>query len=400
MCRGGLEEAGGVAYLNERHATVLLRHLKARDADDFALRLADAFKCTEIAARHGLAGESAPMPAAAPGVALPVFVQTLQPVQDGIVPVRLAVVGSATVLTVDARELHGFLGVGKDFSTWIKDRIGQYGFCEGVDYTVGSGLSAPISGSPKARVQETKEYAISLDMAKELAMVERTERGKQARQYFIECERKLHAQPAPAPHPALPNFTDPAAAAIAWADQFRARQAAITKVAALEAENTAQAAKIEEDAPKIAVYERLCATEGSVSLTEAAVAAAAQPVQQPIEFPVATPPALPSSIAVISGEIGGAAVMTVNARELHGFLGVGKDFSNWVKDRIHQCCFEEGRDYVTTLSASFGAKGQGRPAKDYAISLDMAKELAMFRESAYSIRTPRFPAPPFWGAAA
>jgi len=96
--------------------------------------------------------------------------------------------GTGTVQTVNARDLHGFLGVGKDFSTWIKDRIEQYGFVETLDFVL-----FPDSGENSGRGRPAKEYAITLDMAKELAMVERNQKGKQARQYFIDCERRAKA---------------------------------------------------------------------------------------------------------------------------------------------------------------------------------------------------------------
>ncbi len=92
---------------------------------------------------------------------------------------------------VNARYLHAFLEVGKDFSTWIKDRIKLAGFVKDEDYTEAEGLSSPISASSKARVQKTKEYLITLDLAKELAMLERSDQGKRARRYFIECEKRL-----------------------------------------------------------------------------------------------------------------------------------------------------------------------------------------------------------------
>ncbi|MCK8784262.1 antA/AntB antirepressor family protein [Roseomonas sp. NAR14] len=94
---------------------------------------------------------------------------------------------------MNARELHGFLGVGKRFTTWIQDRIAQYGFVAGVDFTTAAGVSLPEPGSAKARAQTTSEYHLTLDMAKELAMVERNDAGKRARQYFIECERRAKA---------------------------------------------------------------------------------------------------------------------------------------------------------------------------------------------------------------
>ncbi len=89
------------------------------------------------------------------------------------------------IRAVDARELHTFLEVGRDFSTWIKDRIDQGMFVEGKDYV----LTLTKTGERLNVVQ--KDYAISISMAKELSMLERNEQGKLARQYFIECEERL-----------------------------------------------------------------------------------------------------------------------------------------------------------------------------------------------------------------
>lgn len=57
------------------------------------------------------------------------------------------------VNTVSARELHAFLKVGRDFSTWIQDRIAEYGFVAEVDYTDAETLRSPNSGSSKSRPQ-------------------------------------------------------------------------------------------------------------------------------------------------------------------------------------------------------------------------------------------------------
>ena len=95
-------------------------------------------------------------------------------------------IGDGAIQTVNARELHAFLEVGKDFSNWMRDRIQQYGFVENQDF-----VCSPILASKKQDARgghNRKEYHLSLDMAKELAMVERNDKGKQARQYFIECE--------------------------------------------------------------------------------------------------------------------------------------------------------------------------------------------------------------------
>lgn len=93
--------------------------------------------------------------------------------------------------TVNARELHQFLDVGKDFSTWIKNRIEKYDFVENQDYVIVENLSSPDLRNAKARPQTLKDYYISIDMAKELAMVENNDKGKLARKYFIECEKRL-----------------------------------------------------------------------------------------------------------------------------------------------------------------------------------------------------------------
>ena len=98
------------------------------------------------------------------------------------------------IRAVDARELYTFLEVGRDFPTWIKDRIEQGLFAEGKDYVVFPGIGEnPQGGRP------TKEYGLSISMAKELSMLERNKQGKLARQYFIECEKRLAAI-APAQH--------------------------------------------------------------------------------------------------------------------------------------------------------------------------------------------------------
>ena len=100
-------------------------------------------------------------------------------------------IGDGAIQTVNARELHAFLGVGKDFSTWMNDRIQQYGFVENQDF-----ICFPISGSKERSGRggsNRKDYHLTLDMAKELAMVERNDKGREARQYFIECERRAKA---------------------------------------------------------------------------------------------------------------------------------------------------------------------------------------------------------------
>ncbi|MRM97296.1 antA/AntB antirepressor family protein [Riemerella anatipestifer] len=100
---------------------------------------------------------------------------------------------------VSARELHSFLESKQDFSNWIKNRIEKYGLIEGQDYQKlyfdynGNLLNINLNKNidiDNQRVMKI-EYILSIDTAKELAMVEGNEKGKQARQYFIECEKRL-----------------------------------------------------------------------------------------------------------------------------------------------------------------------------------------------------------------
>ncbi|WP_375623749.1 MULTISPECIES: antA/AntB antirepressor family protein [unclassified Bartonella] len=97
-------------------------------------------------------------------------------------------VGQETVQTVNARELYMFLEVNSKFADWIVRRIKEYGFLENQDY------GFTFLKNEKRKNVISKEYHITLDMAKELSMVERNEKGRQARRYFIDCEKKLRNQ--------------------------------------------------------------------------------------------------------------------------------------------------------------------------------------------------------------
>ena len=85
---------------------------------------------------------------------------------------------------VNARELHQFLESKYQFANWIQERITKYGFVENHDYEV---FKENLKNSKGGRPQT--EYALSVDMAKELSMVENNEKGRLARKYFIECEK-------------------------------------------------------------------------------------------------------------------------------------------------------------------------------------------------------------------
>ncbi|WP_406603965.1 antA/AntB antirepressor family protein [Bartonella gliris] len=102
-----------------------------------------------------------------------------------LIEIREQVIDQETVQTVNARDLHAFLEVKRDFSNWIKDRIIKYNLEEGIDYI----LTLAKTGERQNVV--LKEYYLTLNVAKELSMLENNKKGREARQYFIKCERLL-----------------------------------------------------------------------------------------------------------------------------------------------------------------------------------------------------------------
>lgn len=97
----------------------------------------------------------------------------------------IPIINNNGIKAVDGRVLHAFLGVGKLFAAWIDGRIKKYGFVDGLDYKkCFPNLESGFNGA-----QNKAEYIISIDMAKELAMVENNPKGREARKYFIECEK-------------------------------------------------------------------------------------------------------------------------------------------------------------------------------------------------------------------
>lgn len=89
---------------------------------------------------------------------------------------------------MSARALHEFLEVETPYHKWMPRMI-EYGFVENADYAV-TDIFVPNSSGGK---QTQTEHIIKLDMAKEIAMIQRTDKGKQARQYFIQVEKEWNS---------------------------------------------------------------------------------------------------------------------------------------------------------------------------------------------------------------
>ena len=94
------------------------------------------------------------------------------------------------VRAVSARELHEFLGSKEQFTDWCK-RIFEYGFEENVDYIV---FHISMKNPNSLGGRPSKDYFLTIDTAKEISMLQRTEKGREARKYFIECEKNLKEQ--------------------------------------------------------------------------------------------------------------------------------------------------------------------------------------------------------------
>ena len=132
---------------------------------------------------------------------------------SNLIPVFNGLIQDHPVQLCNARELHAFLEIQTRYNDWIKNRINEYGFIQDEDYLV---ITERTNGRPR------KEYHITLDMGKELGMVERNERGRQIRQYFIRCERTLKSlqQPQqlalPEPQKFTFEFTEYELQQLAW----------------------------------------------------------------------------------------------------------------------------------------------------------------------------------------
>lgn len=90
---------------------------------------------------------------------------------------------------VNGRELYEALGIQTRYDTWF-NRMKEYGFAKNIDYVE---INEKVDAQKRARTYEQVNHAIKLDMAKEIAMIQRNERGKEVRQYFIQVEKDFNS---------------------------------------------------------------------------------------------------------------------------------------------------------------------------------------------------------------
>jgi anti-repressor protein len=180
-----------------------------------------------------------------------VQIPTKEKTMNEIIPVATQNINDELVQTANARELHIFLEVGKDFSTWIKQRIEQYGFVENQDF-----VSIPQNGGKPQGGRPTIDYHLTLDMAKELSMVERNTKGQEARRYFINCERQLKTSTGQI------DWNDPKQLTAMLIDAGQ-------KVLEQKEVIGQQSDKIKADAPKVTYYDQFANADGAYGLQNA-----------------------------------------------------------------------------------------------------------------------------------
>ena len=146
---------------------------------------------------------------------------------QGIIPVYTTSTGEKVVI---ARELHDKLGINRDYSTWFKQMC-EYGFEEGKDYS-------PFSGSIHGRGQPKKEHLIKFDMAKHIAMIQRSEIGMKIRNELIELEKKVN-------HRDSYMIEDPIERAKAWIKEQEVMKGLEAKNAQLTVSNEVMRPKAE-----------------------------------------------------------------------------------------------------------------------------------------------------------
>ena len=153
-------------------------------------------------------------------------------------------VGEPTVL---GRELHEFLGVTTRYNDWFP-RMVEYGFTEGKDFNLLKNEQVRFEGNREV-TRELIDHLLTIDMAKELAMIQRTDRGKQARQYFIQVEKDYNS-----PEKIM----------------ARALRIAEKELSTLKLENKVQAQQIAELQPKATYYDLILQCPSLLSVTEIA----------------------------------------------------------------------------------------------------------------------------------
>ena len=155
---------------------------------------------------------------------------------DNLIPIKY----ENDRLTVSARDLHEFLEVGTRYTDWFP-RMCEYGFTVGQDFNLLKNERVQLEGN-RAVTRIIDDAQLTIDMAKEICMIQRNEKGKQARQYFIQLEKDWNS-----PEKVM----------------ARALKIAESKITALES-------KVQQDAPKVLFADAVATSHTSILIGELA----------------------------------------------------------------------------------------------------------------------------------
>ena len=142
-------------------------------------------------------------------------------------------------VVVSGRDLHGFLEIGTQYTKWF-ERMSEYGFEENEDYVLLS--QKRLTNNPRNPYTDVTDHLLKLDAAKEISMIQRNEKGKQARRYFLQIEKAWNS----------PEMI-----------MKRALQFADKKIVSLEE-------RIKEDKPKVLFADAVSSSTSSILIAELA----------------------------------------------------------------------------------------------------------------------------------
>ena len=162
--------------------------------------------------------------------------------------VTQSLIGNETVQTVNARELHEWLGVGTEFRHWIRRRIEECRLEAGVDY-----VAVNSDRLEFVEVSQKVDYFLTLRAARKVSMIDRSHRGDEAREYFLDIEESYRD-----------GVRASAVASLDDEDHLRS-----LLLEAIE-RSKVQKELLAVQAPKVAVFDRVAESYGSMCITDAA----------------------------------------------------------------------------------------------------------------------------------
>lgn len=171
---------------------------------------------------------------------------------------ELAIPVVNTKYAVNARDLWRWLESGQDFSNWVKSRIERCDFIENEDYQV---FNKTIENESTHGGRPAIEYALSVDAAKECAMIEGNEKGKMARRYFIQVEKSFRLVVESGVVPGLPrNF----------AEALRQLANEVEEKERLQLVNDEMTKQIEADRPKVEFAQAILVSKNAITVKQLA----------------------------------------------------------------------------------------------------------------------------------